>query len=115
MDDLFKRTQAELHHGRGDFLTAELAICSRYAHLASTMYMAGKSSFADRQITGAEESYATAHRFLTDPKNRTGSRPPPWSQSRNLRTNRKSYPWPTNSGKPGAVRMEHQRTIGSGR
>ena len=69
MDDLFKRTQAELHHGRGDFLTAELAICSRYAHLASTMYMAGKSSFADRQITDAEESYATAHRFLTDPKN----------------------------------------------
>ena len=69
MDDLFKRTQAELHHGRSDFLTTELAICSRYAHLASTMYMAGKNILADRQIADAEESYATARRCLTDPKN----------------------------------------------
>src|SRR5258708_38662005 len=69
MDDLFKRTQAEFHQGGGDFLTMELAICSRYAHLASTMYMAGKASFADRQIADAEESYATAHRFMKDPKN----------------------------------------------
>jgi len=69
MGDLFARTQVEFQKRQGDLLTTELAICSRYAHLASTMYMAGKSSLAERQIANAEESFATAQRFLTDPKN----------------------------------------------
>jgi hypothetical protein len=51
-----------------DFLTTELATCSRCVVLASSAYMGRKTDFGHRQMASAEDAYDTVSRLLTDPE-----------------------------------------------